>query len=84
MGARSRHECGEPREPVLGGEQQVRRAIAEGVCELEHDPTGGIEGESLERDGRASPWFVQEGRAIRSSLLRCCAVQATVALREKP
>ena len=33
MGARSRHECGEPRKPVLGGEQHVPRAIAEG-CEF--------------------------------------------------
>ena len=49
----SGHERGEARHPILGREQHVGCAIAEGVSEFEHDPAGGIDGEALEGDGRA-------------------------------
>lgn len=64
--ARSGHEGGEARHPVL------RRELHAGgvVAEFEHDPTGGIYREALECDGRACPCPEREaGRAAPA----CCA-----------
>ncbi len=58
MGARSGHERGQSRHPVFWpvgvAEQHVRGAITEGMGEFQHVPSGGIDREALEGNGRAS------------------------------